>query len=335
MKLHNLQILRGISALLVCCFHFRADLNFNAHHWGDTLFSKGSIGVPIFFVISGYIMVFSTRKITNDNLLHNVATFAKKRIIRIVPLYYLLTFAWIVLGGSVLYYLERNPSIRLLNSLLFLPQKDQFPVLFLGWSLNYEIFFYLIFAISFLFRKYRYVAVIVFFGVAMLIGWYFAPENAFLKMVTDFLNIYFIAGILLGLFLHKIRAGKNFLTVFSYFSILLFIFYFLNVISTSSQILAVIPVFLLVTAFLVFDLFLKMKANSFLKMLGDISYSIYLSHPFVEILFRRFPVDSAGLLILFFIIKLAVVILVSRILYELIEKRLTLYLKLKLSKPTT
>ena len=63
MRLNNLQILRGISALLVCCFHFREEINFEYLKLGDILFSRGSIGVPIFFVISGFIMTFTTKKI--------------------------------------------------------------------------------------------------------------------------------------------------------------------------------------------------------------------------------------------------------------------------------
>ncbi len=330
MKLHNLQILRGISAILVCCFHFRADLNFDGNNWGNTLFDNGSIGVPIFFVISGYIMVFSTRKISHNEIGKNIVTFFKKRLIRIVPLYYLLTLFWILLSGSLLHFLNENNYERLLNSLLFLPQKDQFPILFLGWSLNFEMFFYFIFALSLVFKNYRYLAIIIFFAIAIIFGFIFKPENAILKMITGTLNIYFIIGILLGLFLHKIQVTTTILKFSSIIFIVVFASYFFNLINISKELLAIIPVTLFVAAFLIFDLFLKVKANSFLKMLGDISYSIYLSHPFVEVFFRRFHTDSSLLLIGLFIVKLGVVILVSKILFELIENRFTKYLKRKI-----
>lgn len=330
MKLNNLQILRGISAILVCCFHFREALNFDRNNWGSALFEKGSIGVPIFFVISGYIMVFSTRKISHLHIWTNIVSFYKKRIIRIVPLYYLLTILWMLFSGSLLYFLEYNKSERLVKSLLFLPQKDQFPVLFLGWSLNCEMFFYFIFALSLVFKKHRYLAVILFFTISMIAGWIFTPENAFLKMITGILNIYFIIGILLGLFLDKIRLNKNILLPTSIVFMTIFASYFFSIVPVSGELFTVFPVTLLVSAFLIFDVFLKVKTNSFLKMLGDISYSIYLSHPFVEIFFRRFHTESPSILILLFIIKLAVIIIISKILYEVIEKRLTIYLKRKL-----
>ncbi|MEC5157623.1 acyltransferase family protein [Chryseobacterium sp. MP_3.2] len=329
MKLNNLQILRGISALLVCCFHFKDDLNFADSEWGNVLFGKGSVGVPIFFVISGYIMVYSTKKFKNDEIKSNMISFIKKRVIRIIPLYYLLTLGWMILGGSVLLYFQDDYFSRLIHSILFLPQNQNFPVLFLGWSLNYEMFFYLIFAISLLFQKWRYFAILLFFSTLILLGFLFSPENAFLKMITGFLNVYFLLGIVLGLSLDKIKVDERILTVFSVLSICIFILYLFNIISISNPFINTIPILLFVITFLIFDLFLKVKANSFLKMTGDISYSIYLCHPFVGILFTKFQTDSVLLSILLFLIKIVLVIFISKVLYELVEKRFTQFLKEK------
>ncbi|WP_292011161.1 acyltransferase, partial [Chryseobacterium sp.] len=136
MKLNNLQILRGISALLVCCFHFSSYINFENFHLGDILFKKGSIGVQIFFVISGFIMVYTTQKKDySKDIAKQISIFYKKRIIRIVPLYYLLTLAWMILGGNFLLYFQGENISRFLHSVFFIPQKETFPVLFLGWSL--------------------------------------------------------------------------------------------------------------------------------------------------------------------------------------------------------
>lgn len=329
MKLNNLQILRGISALLVCCFHFKDDLNFADQQWGNILFGKGSVGVPVFFMISGYIMVFSTRKFKNDEVKNNTISFIKKRVIRIIPLYYLLTLGWMILGGSFFLYFQKEYVSRLIHSILFLPQNQNFPVLFLGWSLNYEMFFYLVFAISLLFKKWRYFAILIFFSILILLGILFSPENAFLKMITGFLNVYFLLGILLGLFLDKIKVDQPILVVFSALSIFIFILYLFNIISITNSFLNTIPILLFVTAFLIFDLFLKVNANSFLKMTGDISYSIYLCHPFVGILFTRFQPDSVLLSIILFSLKIAIVLIISKVLYELVENRFTQFLKKK------
>ncbi|HMU06821.1 MAG TPA: acyltransferase [Kaistella sp.] len=330
MRLNNLQILRGISALLVCCFHFRGDLNFGAQKWGDLLFGKGSIGVPIFFVISGFIMVYTTTKLKGEHSAKNVISFLKKRVIRIIPLYYLLTFAWMILGGSFLLYFKAEGLQRVISSLLFLPQKDQFPVLFLGWSLNYEMLFYLIFAVSLFFKTKRYLFLILFFLTAMVLGKWYHFESSYLNMVTDFKNIYFIIGVLFGLYLSKIRLDNKILQIISILFIVLFAAFFFNFFNFENQFITVVSVSLFVLAFLIFDFFLKVKSSKFLVMLGDISYSIYLSHPFVEIIFKRIHVESPLMLILLFVLKLVVVIIISKILYEILEKRFTNYLKKEL-----
>lgn len=327
MKLDNLQVLRGISALLVCCFHFRADLNFDDYRWGDLLFSKGSVGVQIFFVISGFIMVYSTKRVPTGDRLHHMLSFIKKRLIRIVPLYYILTFLWIILGGSVYYYFQPENMNRLISSLLFLPPKNQFPVLFLGWSLNYEMFFYLLFAIAFFFGRYRYYFVIAIITLLYFASRIFTAESGFLHLATHFMNFYFVAGILIALYIGRWKLHTQWWKILCLPAVLPFCLYFFGNLSVINKWALLLAVSLLVIVFLSFDLFLKVKASSILRKLGDISYSVYLSHPFVEIYFRRFQSQSPVVNVSLFILKMFIVVVVSKILYELLEKRLTNYLK--------
>ncbi|MEG2509507.1 acyltransferase family protein [Chryseobacterium sp.] len=330
MKLHNLQILRGISALLVCCFHLREGLILGDVKYGEILFGRGSIGVPIFFVISGFIMVFTTKKIKFDeNISKEVISFFKKRIIRIVPLYYLLTFAWIILGGSILYYSEGLGLKRLIYSLLFLPLEDQFPVLYLGWSLNYEIFFYLIFGLSFLFKTKRYFFIIAFFVTSYILGVIFKFETAYLRMITSELNLYFISGILLGLYFNQFSVSKQVALPISVFGIFLFILMFFNIIQIKNEMILLVIVSLFVLAFLLFDYTFKSKGNKILIFLGDISYSLYLSHSFVEVFSKRI-IPNEAFIVPYFILKIILVIVLSSVLYLFIEKKLTEYLKLKI-----
>ena len=129
--LFNLQFLRGLAALGVVFYHTDFRL---AGDW-HTDFS----GVAVFFVISGFIMCFITRE--------NADGFLAKRFIRIVPIYWLCTlvrFGLISLTG-----LSQNPPLAadLPRSLLFLPS-EQLPILGVGWTLNFEVYFYLVFAIA-------------------------------------------------------------------------------------------------------------------------------------------------------------------------------------------
>ncbi|MBV8324703.1 acyltransferase [Chryseobacterium sp.] len=329
MKLNNLQILRGISALLVCCFHFAGYINFPHLPLGDILFSKGSIGVNIFFVISGFIMAFTTRKKDfSINTSKEIALFFKRRIIRIVPLYFLLTLAWIILGRSLMTYMHGEGLNRLIHSFLFLPQKNTFPVLYLGWSLNYEMFFYLIFGISLLFFTKRYLFIIIFFIGTYLSGLLIPSDSSYLQMVTSPLNLYFVTGILFALLLNKVAISKKLAVLICITGIISFLLLLFNAIP-SGTLITLLIVSLFVFSFLLFDYTFHFKGNRFLVFLGDISYSLYLSHPFVEILFRRFKVDGY-LNIPYFILKLIMVVALAALLYHFVEKKITEFLKLKL-----
>ncbi|MCG2779515.1 MAG: acyltransferase [Weeksellaceae bacterium] len=324
--------MRGIAALLVCCFHSREDLNLGNLLIGNFLFGKGSVGVPVFFVISGFIMAFTTQKIRFGESLRNLeelSLFYRKRIIRIVPLYYILTFAWILLGGTWLFYFGDGGLSRLLHSLLFLPQKDVLPVLYLGWSLNYEMFFYFIFGISLLFREKRYFFIVVFFLFTYLLGRFITTENAFLLMIMNTLNLYFVIGILSALFLNKFYVPKKIATFISTAGILLFTLMLLGLINVNHELMMLSIVSLFVFSFLLFDYSLKLKGNRALIFVGDISYSLYLSHPFVEIILRKIKPEG-WLNIPFFIFKILLSIGFAAIIYFYVEKKLSHYLKIKL-----
>ncbi len=210
MKLNNIQILRGISALLVCCFHFRETINLPGLNLGDILFNKGSIGVPVFFIISGFIMAFTTQRINfSRDSFQQITLFYKRRVIRIVPLYYLLTFAIMIPGGSFFLYFHGAGLYELIHSLLFLPTKKEFPVLFLGWSLNFEMFFYLIFGLSLFFKEKRYYFIVGFFILATMLGYCVHFDSPYLKMVTHSLNLYFVVGILFALLMNQYTVPKK------------------------------------------------------------------------------------------------------------------------------
>jgi exopolysaccharide production protein ExoZ len=331
MKLNNLQILRAISALLVCCFHFKDYINFEGLKLGDLLFKKGSIGVPIFFIISGFIMVFTTKKLDfNRNILKQIILFYKKRIIRIAPLYYILTFLWMIIGGNfLLYFTDQELYTRFIHSIFFLPQKDIFPVLYLGWSLNYEIFFYLIFGLSLLFKKNRYLFIIIFFIITSILGFIFKFNNGYSDMVTSHLNLYFIIGILFALLLEKISIPKNWAIPIIIIGISSFVLYLLDFISTDHELMIIPIISLFVFSFLLLDYTFQFQGKKSLVFLGDISYSLYLSHPFVEIFFRRFKVEGY-LNLPYFIFKIIIVIILAAFLYHFIERKITEYLKQKL-----
>ena len=143
-KLNNIQVLRAFAALVVVVFH----TGYAFPHM--RIF--GSFGVDVFFVISGYIMA----RILDPKSDSNGDFFFRRRVIRIVPPYWfftiLLFFAAFVVPG--LMGSTRASWIDLFKSLFFVPFAKHpgviQPLLFIGWSLNYEMFFYVALALGIL-----------------------------------------------------------------------------------------------------------------------------------------------------------------------------------------
>ena len=136
----SIQYLRALAALAVAVYH--------ASQWlPGQVFDLGRGGVDIFLIISGVIMWKVTGAAERAP-----GTFVWRRITRVAPLYWLVT---LVLTGVALVwpgFLDNVHPVasHVLLSLAFIPHMDPkglpFPLYGPGWSLNYEAFFYLLFA---------------------------------------------------------------------------------------------------------------------------------------------------------------------------------------------
>lgn len=114
----------------------------------------GHAGVDLFFVISGFIMVYTTH-----HGRAGPAAFFLRRVERIVPMYWLVTlmvFSLVTVAPSIFKHTTANFE-QLLQSLFFIPFDKGggtfLPVLFVGWSLNFEMFFYAILAAAMFTRR--------------------------------------------------------------------------------------------------------------------------------------------------------------------------------------
>lgn len=143
----NLQALRGVAVLLVVASH--AAVMEAKYFQGVRLlpawFSAGEAGVDLFFVISGFAMVFSTGESASRG--RAVAEFLYRRCTRIYPLYwgYSLLVLGVFLADPALVNSRQGHRVRLVESFLLLPQ-ELLPLLGVGWSLVHEMYFYVVFA---------------------------------------------------------------------------------------------------------------------------------------------------------------------------------------------
>lgn len=145
--LDTLQTLRAFAAINVVVLHaIRTAADYELGLTGlEWLGSWGRSGVDFFFVLSGYLMFhlhgcggISTR------------LFAQRRIVRIVPIYWLLTGSYIgILAVFPVLFREAEFDIsHIFSSLFFVSNwvKGMYPYIGPGWTLEYEIIFYGIFA---------------------------------------------------------------------------------------------------------------------------------------------------------------------------------------------
>jgi exopolysaccharide production protein ExoZ len=152
-------MLRFAAAMMVAVMHITQAISVhitglgNAHYWG-----LGSAGVDIFFVISGFVMGMTTPP-SAAHLAERARQawhFFKRRLIRVVPLYWFYTLLKVVLLAALPALATRfalEPA-HLGASLLFLPWTSPWgtvePVLPVGWTLNFEMLFYAVFALALL-----------------------------------------------------------------------------------------------------------------------------------------------------------------------------------------
>jgi peptidoglycan/LPS O-acetylase OafA/YrhL len=150
-RLLTVQMLRAVAAAMVVIGHCKGAVVHHPELFGSVEAPRfgGGAGVDIFFVVSGFIMCHASRSLFGTGA-RGSWEFMYRRLVRIVPLYWgatLLTVALAIAGG------KGWPSpVALLTSFFFVPWPRQdlagamFPLLDLGWTLNYEMFFYFVFA---------------------------------------------------------------------------------------------------------------------------------------------------------------------------------------------
>lgn len=205
-RLEALQALRALAAALVVFVHAGQTYTDKVGpHGFDLPFDLGGLGVKLFFCISGYIIYSSSAGLAAG--FNSLSFFARRRLIRIVPLYWAVTLVYalkLTLQGQ-------GPSWQeIAGSLLFIPYTDgsglMRPVLGAGWTLNFEMFFYASLCLALLLpRAQRVLAVTVLFAglllarAAGITPTNYPPYALAWGLLADPHLLYFLAGMLVGL----------------------------------------------------------------------------------------------------------------------------------------
>jgi len=287
----SLQILRGIAALSVVILHVLHEVKMTAIKtqmdvlpWMETQLPFW-VGVHIFFVLSGFLMVYTSRKLFEVKGAWRI--FLKKRFQRIVPLYWFYTTAMVAVTLVLPSALDKTSLDmgHLIQSYLFIPHERPSggvkPILALGWTLNYEMFFYVVFAcLLFLSRARLTILISLLFAGFALSYMYIPPEFVIVKFWSNPIILEFVAGMVIAnLYIKGMRLPFFAMLIGLALCALIFVympFEIMGVPYVPSFLIAILSVTSLV---LVNNKNVKQIVLP-ARMLGDCSYTLYLSHPF-------------------------------------------------------
>jgi exopolysaccharide production protein ExoZ len=332
LTLTSLQYLRGIAALMVVYFHSVLQLrNLGGGQGALPLF--GESGVDLFFVLSGLLMWLTTA-----NSRATPWAFMRKRLIRIAPLYWGLTLAAgaVALAAPSLLKSTVWEASHFFASLLFIPAPNPAfmdaaaqglrytPVIIPGWTLNYEMFFYLVFALCIVLKPVARLLLVPGVFVALwLAGAAGLVQEGPLAYYSNPIIFEFVLGMGVALLLQRRWFLAPWCAALA------------GVVAAVALVYADLhhapwrPLsFGVPAAVLIYCLCsLESRACSLelpvLRLLGDASYSIYLTHVFslaaLRVVFLRVSGDagpSAGVFLLVAIVVSALVGIATYWLYE-------------------
>lgn len=218
-RLLAVQALRAIAALLVVWVHsidaaefFTVPRQSKFFHWED----YGACGVDIFFAISGFIVSQVAVRLADRNADHRSASareFLTRRITRIFPLYWILTCVVVMIDQLGKHKIQWH-SLHWLPTLLLLPSqhyRGNAPLLSLGWSLMFEMYFYLILTAIMVWVPRALVRTTCIFLCAMVIvGTLVGIHRPLLVIWMNPIVLEFVFGCCIGLvFAHAQKNGNR------------------------------------------------------------------------------------------------------------------------------
>jgi exopolysaccharide production protein ExoZ len=349
-KLPGIQILRAVAAICVLSLH--AGRTITETFPGETisLDGLGDAGVDIFFVISGFIMFHTSRG--DFGSWQAGFSFMVRRIVRIVPLYWLFTFLIFGLQALGLFFLK-EPTFtlaQLAHSIFFI--SVDWPLLGAGWTLNYEMYFYLIFAFCLSVASPRsgpYVIIGTLCAIVLVgqVATDYPPPHDELGIFgahffANTIAIEFCFGILLAKFaplgerklVLKASAALVGAAILLSLPLLQLELSSMDFFDEARFVVLGIPAALLVFGSLAITR-LQSRAGKVFLLVGDASYSIYLTHRFVLLAFERAVKRSelfSGIPPLAWMpLLIAVAIAVGVVTFFAIERPMTRFLQGRLS----
>jgi len=277
-----IQYLRAVAAGLIAFQHamgIPAFVHYAAHF--------GTVGVDLFFVISGFIMWTTTAQRERGPL-----AFWLLRILRTAPLYWIPTATYVaaaIITPESFFNVKLDP-VHIIKSFLFVPATHPTlglaaPVYTLGWTLNYEMFFYLLFGLCLFVPRprLRFALLAAIFLALTAAGVLFQPREPVLHTYADPIMLEFLVGVVLAIVSPRLMRCGTWLGLALIAAATLWVagvysygFVLERIVSHG------IPAVAAVAGALMIEPAARARPSRLGLLLGDASYSIYLAHPFAQ-----------------------------------------------------
>lgn len=353
MKIPAIQYLRAIAAIAVVFDHAATLSALDKYYGQRTLLHEflisGALGVNLFFVISGFIIVVSSFEKGTLQARKTIAGFLMARFIRILPM------MWIaIVSYAALRVLGRSSEFSVtpyLNAFFLLPFGEYSPNNI--WTLRHELIFYAVFGVSFLFSEKTKVNRSVFFlwiAASVFLSMIELPNEGASSLVFEIIhNVFFPGNLLFGIgaavgaaylrypaiFESTSNASIKFLQQWWVLAALFAGTMWMGSVTTVNaknlnSILESMPFYALMVIICAFS---AERYSKIAYYLGSASFSIYLFHPHIESAMLGVMSKVAPALPITFVILAvsAVSVLSGCIIYSCLESPITKYLHKKLN----
>lgn len=336
-KMYLIQAFRGIAALLILLHHGESILIDNGVGIISNILKAAWVGVDFFFVLSGFIIFYIH---FNDFGRRDRVKGSFSRFMRVFPIYWIVTFLVVILYTLVLREGQSYTLSFILKSIFLFPQAGN-PIVVVGWSLTFEIFFYILFSLLIILKPI--------YSKLLISGWVLGvflnsfgifdfSEHFYLNFMFSNYNIEFITGGLVAYITLKTKI-RNPVTIFVT-GLATFITGWILIINgqleretTASMLLFSLACGLLILAAATFDLTKKPLVPGTLKLIGDASYSIYLTHVYVFMVLNKVMIAlGASNSIIILLISSLIALIAGVVFHLVIEKNVLLFFNNKMLK---
>lgn len=328
---YSIQFLRGIAAIMVVLSHI--SMKGNQHHI-DSLqwFKIGGSGVDLFFIISGFIMCYTTHD-------KNISTikFLRNRLERIIPLYWLLSFfALIVFLVAPSLVNSSGGNTGVIESFFLIPNGKKF-LIQNGWTLSYEFYYYFIFSLFICLtsiRFIRYIGISLTLLVLLFIGAIIKSDSQFYNFLTNNILLEFVFGIFAFYLFKNFKVSEFYFLMFVLIGIISLSY--INFIGITNMelgrsLIYGLPMLLIFYGSIGLERYFSNTKSFFIRIfehLGNTSYSLYLVHPFalspLTIMFKKINLQNSYL---FSSILLVGSLIIGSLTYIILEKPITNLIK--------